>query len=142
MVVTPDGSTPVVAESFAGRLSAFTILDDGELTDRRVRADGLGPDGSCIDAEAAIWAQTADVAAHTGNPGDPAGACVRVLDGGEITHRVETDLPCFACVLGGPEGRHLFLLCNDFEGIDQREAVQARRSAKVLVTEAPVPRAG
>lgn len=142
MVVTPDGTTLVVAESFAGRLSAFDIQDDGGLAGRRVWAEGLGPDGICIDADSAIWAQAADVAAHTGDPDAPAGACVRVLDGGEITHRVETELPCFSCVLGGPDGRHLFLLCNEFEGIDQLEAVQARRSARILVTEAPVSRAG
>ena len=141
MVVTPDGSSLVVAESFAGRLSAFDIQDDGELTGRRVWAEGLGPDGICIDADSAIWAQTADTAAHVGDPSAPQGACVRVLEGGEITHRIETDLPCFACTLGGPDGRQLFLLCNEFEGIDQLEAVQARRSAKIFVTEAPVPRA-
>jgi sugar lactone lactonase YvrE len=142
MVVTPDGSTLVVSESFAGRLSAFDIQDDGALTNRRVWAQGLGPDGICVDADGAIWAQTADTATHTGDPNAPAGACVRVLDGGEITHRVETEMPCFAAGLGGPDGRHLFLLCNDFEGVDQLVAVQARRSAKIFVTEAPVPRAG
>jgi sugar lactone lactonase YvrE len=141
MVVTPDGSTLVVAESFAGRLSAFDIQDDGALTGRRVWAEGQGPDGICMDAESAIWTQTADTAAHTGDPNAPAGACARVLDGGKITHRVETELPCFAATLGGPDGRHLFLLCNEFEGIDQMQAVQARRSATIFVTEAPVPRA-
>ncbi|TCK25550.1 SMP-30/gluconolactonase/LRE family protein [Pseudonocardia endophytica] len=140
MVVTPDGSTLVIAESFAGRLSAFDVADDGSLSGRRVWAEGLGPDGICVDSESAIWSQAADVAAHSGNPSDPAGACVRVLDGGEITHRVETDLPCFACVLGGPEGRHLFLLCNEFEGVDRLHEVQARRSARILVTEVPTPR--
>jgi len=142
MVVTPDGSTLVVAESFAGRLSAFDIQDDGSLTGRRVWAEGLGPDGICIDADGGIWAQTADTATYVGDPCAPAGACVRVLEGGEITHRVETDLPCFATALGGPDGRHLFLLCNEFEGVDRLEAVQARRSARIVVTEAPVPAAG
>ena len=71
--------------------------------------------------------------AHTGAV--PPGAAVRLLEGGEITHRVETELPCFSCALGGPEGRHLFLLCNEFEGIDQPEAVLARRSAKIYVVE-------
>ncbi|MEV5705230.1 SMP-30/gluconolactonase/LRE family protein [Actinoallomurus sp. NPDC052274] len=141
MVVTPDGSTLVVAESFAGRLSAFDIQDDGALTGRRVWAEGQGPDGICVDAESAIWTQTADTAAHTGDPNAPAGACVRVLEGGEITHRVETELPCFAVTLGGPDGRHLFLLCNEFEGVGQMQAVQARRSATIFVTEALVPRA-
>jgi hypothetical protein len=54
-------------------------------------------------------------------------------------HRVETEQPCFACALGGPEGRHLFLLCNDFEGVDQLTAVNARKSARILVTEVVAP---
>ncbi len=140
MVITPDGTTLVVAESFAGSLSAFTIQDDGSLTDRRVWADGLGPDGIAVDAEGAIWVQTADTAdtmTHSGDPDAPQGAVVRVLPGGEITHRVETPLPCFACAIGGPEGRHLFLLCNEWEGIERAEEVLARRSARVLVTEIP-----
>ena len=137
MVVTPDGSTLVVAESFAGRLSAFDIADDGSLSSRRTWAEGLGPDGICIDLDGGIWAQTADTAAHTQDESAPAGAVVRVLNGGEITHRVETDLPCFSCAVGGPEGRHLFLLCNEFEGVDQLESVLARRSARIYVTEIP-----
>ncbi len=135
MVVTPDGSTLVIAESFAGRLSAFDIGADGSLSGRRTWAEGLGPDGLGIDSDGGIWCQTADTFAHAGS--GPAGAVVRVLDGGEITHRVETDLPCFSCALGGPEGRHLFLLCNEFEGIDQLDAVLARRSARIYVTEIP-----
>ena len=137
MVITPDGTTLVVAESFAGRLSAFTIQDDGSLTDRRVWADGLGPDGIAVDAEGAIWVQTADTMTHSGDADAPQGAVVRVLPGGEITHRVETPLPCFACAIGGPEGRHLFLLCNEWEGIERAEEVLTRRSARVLVTELP-----
>ena len=56
MVVTPDNKTLVVAESFAGRLTAFDIAGDGTLSNRRVRADGVGPDGICLDAEGCIWA--------------------------------------------------------------------------------------
>jgi len=138
MVITPDGSTLVIAESFAERLSAFDIAGDGSLSNRRIWADGLGPDGICIDAGGGIWAQTADTFAHTQDPGDPAGAVVRVLEGGEVTHRVETALPCFACGLGGPEGRRLFLLCNEFEGVDQLQAVLSRRSARIYVTEVPI----
>ena len=136
MVLTQDGTTLVVAESFAGRLSAFTVQDDGSLTDRRTWADGLGPDGIAVDAEGAIWVQTADTMTHSGDPDAPQGAVVRVLDG-EITHRVETPLPCFACAIGGPEGRHLFLLCNEWEGIERAEEVLARRSARILVAELP-----
>lgn len=139
MVITPDGSTLVVAESMGGRLSAFTIQPDGGLTDRRVWAENLGPDGICVDAESAIWVQSSDTFAHTNDPASPAGACLRVLDGGEITHHVETDMACFSCTLGGPEGRHLFLLCNDWNGIEGVDEVVAGRKAKILVTEAPVP---
>ena len=138
MVVTPDGSTLVIAESFAGRLSAFDIGPDGSLTGRRTWADGLGPDGICVDPAGGIWAQTADTAAHTNDESAPAGAVVRVLDGGEITHRVETELPCFSCALGGSKGRQLFLLCNEFEGVDQLESVMTRRSARIYVTDVPI----
>jgi sugar lactone lactonase YvrE len=137
MVVTPDGATLVVAESVAGRLTAFDVADDGSLSGRRTWAEGLGPDGICVDGDGAIWSQTADTVTHTGDPDASAGAVVRVLDGGEITHRIETELPCFACTVGGPDGRHLFLLCNEFEGIDRAAEVQVRRSARVLVTELP-----
>ncbi|PPK66082.1 SMP-30/gluconolactonase/LRE family protein [Actinokineospora auranticolor] len=128
MVPTPGGPTLVVAESFAGRLTAFDIAADGTLSGRRAWAEGLGPDGICVDADGGIWCQTADTRAHTGS--GPRG-------GGDITHHVETDLPCSSCALGGPEGRHLFLLCNEFDSVDQLQAVLARRSARVYVTEVP-----
>src|SRR5215213_5774356 len=97
MVVTPDGSTLIVAESFAGRLTAFTIEPDGGLADRRVWADGLGPDGICTAPDDTVWVQSADTFAHTGRPDAPAGACLRVREGGEVLARVETDDACFAC---------------------------------------------
>ena len=61
MVVTPDNSTLIISESFAGRLTAFDIADDGSLSNRRVWADGVGPDGICIDADGAIWVDVGDV---------------------------------------------------------------------------------
>lgn len=70
----------MVSESFAGRLTAFDIENDGSLSGRRVWAEGLGSDGICIDAEGGIWVQTADTFAHTGDPNALAGACVRVLE--------------------------------------------------------------
>lgn len=130
MVVTPDGSTLVVAESVAGRLSAFDVQDDGSLANRRVWAEGLGPDGIAIDEDGGVWAQTADGFAHSGDPSAPTGAVVRVLDGGEITHRIETPMPCFACTVSD---EHLFLLCNEWEGIEKAAEVQARRSSRVFV---------
>lgn len=79
MVLTPDGRTLVISESFAGRLTAFDVDPDGGLSNRRVYAENLGPDGICLDAEGAIWVQTGGAGA------------VRVLEGGEILERV--DLP-------------------------------------------------
>src|SRR5262245_15908138 len=82
MVVTPDNSTLIISESFAGRLTAFDIADDGSLANRRVWADGVGPDGIALDAEGAIWAQSVDTFLHTGNPERPHGAAIRVAEGG------------------------------------------------------------
>ena len=101
MALTPDGKTLIVAESFANRLTAFTVGADGTLSDRRVWAQ-LGkqwtPDGICLDSDGAVWA---------GNPLE--GAFVRVREGGDITHRVRVEPKwAVACALGGPDGRTLF----------------------------------
>ena len=97
MVVTPDNRTLIISESFAGQLTAFDIDPDGGLSNRRVFADGLGPDGICLDAEGAVWASTG------GN------SVVRVAEGGEILQRVELgeNRAPFALALGG---RTLFIL--------------------------------
>ena len=91
-VITPDGRTLIVGESFAGRLTAFDVADDGSLSSRRVWAqlDGAVPDGICLDAEGAIW-----VASPLSNE------VLRVREGGEVTQRVALDRGAFACMLGG-----------------------------------------
>src|SRR5438045_867854 len=56
-VITPDGSTLIIAESFGRRLSAFDVSADGDLSNRRLWAD-LGrcaPDGICLDADGCVW---------------------------------------------------------------------------------------
>jgi sugar lactone lactonase YvrE len=58
MVITSDNKTLVVAESFAARLTAFDVAEDGTLSNRRVWADGVGPDGICLDADGCIWASS------------------------------------------------------------------------------------
>lgn len=101
-VITPDGKTLVVGESWGQRLTAFDIADDGTLSNQRVWAElGFPPDGIALDAEGAIW-----VAVPT-NPG----ALVRVAEGGEILERIEVpDMGVFACMLGGEERKTLFSL--------------------------------
>jgi len=132
MAVTPDDATLIIAESIAARLTAFDIEPDGSLSNRRTWADGVGADGICLDADGAVWAQS--------GPMDT--ACVRVREGGEILERVELDRSPFACMLGGPEGRTLFILAAEWRGFEQIEEAIADRTGQVLVAEAPAPRAG
>lgn len=100
-VITPDSATLIVGESMGARYTAFTIGDDGALSDRRVWAEvpGTGPDGCALDAEGAIWMADAF-----------AGGCLRVAEGGEIVERVAASQPVFACALGGPDRRTLYLI--------------------------------
>jgi sugar lactone lactonase YvrE len=132
MVVTPDNSTLIIAESFAGRLTAFDIAGDGTLANRRAWAEGVGPDGITLDAEGAIWASSSMGAKD----------CVRIRQGGEVAERFELDRFCFACTLGGPDGRTLFMLAADWRGIEHVDEALADRTGQVLVAEAPVPGAG
>lgn len=131
MVVTPDGLTLIVAESFAGRLTAFDVEPDGGLSGRRTWADGVGPDGICLDGEGAVWTHAADVDADAGSPG-PHGACVRVREGGEILARIDTDQAGFACTLGGLDGTTLFMLVADWLGFERIDEALANRTGKVL----------
>lgn len=128
-VITPDGSTLIIGESMAGRLSAFTITADGDLTDRRVWADLDGgiPDGICLDAEGGVWVA------------DPRNAnCFRVLEGGEITDRIELDLNCFACMLGGEDRRTLYLITAPTSG----DRAAATRNGRIETTRVAVPGVG
>jgi sugar lactone lactonase YvrE len=142
MVVTPDNSTLIISESFAGRLTAFDIAPDGGLSNRRTWAENLGPDGICMDAEGAVWVQTADTFTHSGRDDAPQGAVVRVREGGEITDRVEHDRAVFAAMLGGPDGKTLFLAAAEWRGTDQVTEALAARTGQVLTTPAQVPAAG
>ncbi len=101
-VITPDGKTLIVGESWGQRLTAFDVEDDGSLSNQRVWADlGFPPDGICLDAEGAIW-----VAVPT-NPG----ALARVAEGGEVLERIEvSDMGVYACMLGGEGRKTLFSL--------------------------------
>jgi sugar lactone lactonase YvrE len=141
LVITPDGSSLVIAESVAGRLTAFDIAADGSLTNRRTWADSIAPDGICIDAEGAIWAGAADVRAMTGNDSHPGGAAVRVREGGEILDRIEFDRPGFSYALGGEHGRTLFIVGQQWRGFDQVEAMIADRTGQVLCVDVDVPSA-
>jgi sugar lactone lactonase YvrE len=129
-VISPDGGTLVVGETMGKRLTAFDIEDDGSLSRRREWAStpDIWPDGICLDAEGAIW--VASPVSH---------GCFRIREGGEITHKVEVETEAFACMLGGPERRHLFV-CT--AGNSEPEACARLRDGRIEVVEVDVPGAG
>ena len=131
MAVTADNATLIVAESYAQRLTAFDILEDGGLGKRRTWAElgGGVPDGICTDAEGAVW--YADV---------PNRCCVRVAEGGEVLQRIDVDRGCFACMLGGHHGATLFIAAAQWRG--PQAMFEGERSGRVLVAPAPAPAAG
>jgi sugar lactone lactonase YvrE len=131
MVVTPDNSTLIVAESYGNSLAAFDIAADGSLSNRRLWADLQGgfPDGICLDAENAIW--YGDV---------PNKRCVRVREGGDVLQTIELDRGCFACMLGGEDKRTLFLMANEWNG--PASIANGSRKGQVLTAEAPAPGVG
>jgi sugar lactone lactonase YvrE len=131
MAITADAATLIVAESYAGRLTAFEIAENGDLENRRVWAqrEGAAPDGICIDAAGAVW--YADV---------PNRRCVRIREGGEVLEEVEFDRGCLACMLGGDDGKTLFIVAREWSGtgnIAEREP-----TGQILTLQAPEPHAG
>jgi sugar lactone lactonase YvrE len=131
MAITADDATLIVAESYGRRLTAFDIADDGSLRNGRVWADlGDGvPDGICLDASGAVW--YADV---------PNRRCVRVREGGEVLDTVTLDRGCFACMLGGDEGRTLCITAAEWGGADG--IGDGESTGQVVAVEVEVPRAG
>lgn len=128
-VITPDGRTLIVAETWGRRLSAFRIAADGSLHDRRVWAalDKLAPDGICLDAEGAVW-----VASPRGNE------FVRVREGGLITERIACAQQAIACALGGADGKRLFMIGGK---VQAREPSLAERAGRITWVDVAVPAA-
>jgi sugar lactone lactonase YvrE len=146
-MITPDGRTLIVAETAGARFAAFTIADDGALTDRRIWGQvaptpevgtlvetmsqlRFAPDGCTLDAEGHIWAA------------DAIGArCARVAPGGEIVDEIRAPegLGIFACQLGGDDGRTL-LLCAAPDFVE--DARSRAREALLQTATVDVPHAG
>lgn len=129
-VITPDGKTLILGETLAASLTAFDIGPDGALTNRRVWAELAPrvPDGICLDAEGAIW--VANPIAHE---------CFRVAKGGDLLEVIDTGQPCFACMLGGDDGRTLFMLT---AASADHDAAAASQTGRILIAEVDSPRAG
>jgi sugar lactone lactonase YvrE len=131
MAITADDCTLIVAESYAGRLTGFDIAANGDLENRRVWAqrDGAAPDGICIDAGGAVW--YADVPNHR---------CVRIREGGEVLEEVHAERGCFACMLGGEDGRTLFIVAREWDGTGT--IAEQERTGQILTVRAPEGHAG
>ena len=129
-VITPDGKTLIVGESFGHQMTAFDVAPDGTLSNRRVWAK-LGesvPDGCCLDAEGAIWVAT-----------PMTNEVIRVKENGAITHRIRTDTMAIACMLGGQDRRTLFVLTSP--SIEPDKCV-ALKGARIEITQVEIPGAG
>lgn len=129
-VITPDGKTLIVAETLAMRLTAFDIAADGSLSNRRLWAQvGMrAPDGICLDANGHVWIANAI-----------APECVLFAPGGEVIATIETDQPCFACMLGGPDRRTLYMLTAPTSVAD---LASASPQGRVMAVQVGTPGAG
>ncbi|WP_235926540.1 SMP-30/gluconolactonase/LRE family protein [Actinokineospora pegani] len=143
--VITDDNVLIVAETFANRVTAFDIDDSGALVNRRVWATfgdvptgpdlasvlgqvEVAPDGCCLDAEGALWVADA-----------LSGKVIRVKEGGDIVDEIQVDSGVFACMLGGDDGRTLFLCASpDFDAA----ARAATRESRLLTTRVDVPHGG
>jgi sugar lactone lactonase YvrE len=88
---------------------------------------GQGGDGICLDAEGAVWTPAMK-------------ACLRVREGGDVLQRIELDRFCFACMLGGTDGRTLFMMAADWSGPEN--IGKGPRTGQVLTAPARAPRVG
>jgi len=130
-VITPDNKILIVAESFASRLASFDIEDDGSLTNYGVWADlgtGVGPDGICLDAEGAVWVTNTRV-----------NNVIRVRKGGEVADTITVSSRAYACILGGPDRKSLYLTTAD-PGLFAD--LKDKRSGRIEVIQVDVPGAG
>ncbi|MEM7006868.1 MAG: SMP-30/gluconolactonase/LRE family protein [Pseudomonadota bacterium] len=127
-VVTDGGSTLVVAETYGRKLTAFDIGPDSKLSNRRdwgVLENNEFPDGICLDAEGGIW-----IASPT------TGEAVRMIEGGEITDRIETGRMAIATALGGNDGKTLFVLTSESTS---RQPCRELMSARVEFVTVSIP---
>jgi sugar lactone lactonase YvrE len=136
MVIGDDGATLAIGETFASRYTAFTIGGDGELSERRVwaqlgsEAEPYFPDGCCLDAEGCIWSADAR-----------SSRCGRIAPGGAVVDEVHVPagLRCYACMLGGDDGRTLLLCAAPDSSAANRAGA---REAVLFTTTVDVPHAG
>ena len=130
-VITPDGKKLIIGETIGQCLTIFDIAADGSLANRGVFAQmpEMFPDGICLDAEGAVWFS---------NPRK--GYVARVFEGGRIAERIEVGpgRGAYACMLGGEDGRTLFILTNSGSGPD----MASKTDGRIETVRVEVPGAG
>ena len=133
MALINDEKTLIVADSHRQAVIAYDRQADGSLSCGRTWADlEDAPDGICADADGAVWVATV-----------PGQRCVRVAEGGEVLATVAADRGCFACMLGGQDGRTLFIATAVFKGMDVLFREGPGRTGQVLAApDQPAPHAG
>ena len=138
-VITPDGKTLIVGETYAARLTAFDINQDATLSNRRVWADFTLdadegdiplPDGMCLDVEGAIWVASPSTA-----------EVIRVREGGVILDRIPVETNAYACMLGGDDLKTLFICTSNASGVDPESALR-EKSGKIETIKVEVAGAG
>ena len=120
-IITEDGKTLIIGETYAARLTAFDINDDGSLSNRRVWADLTNiekdyrpvPDGICLDEENAIW-----MASPSTNE------VIRIKEGGKIVDKIAVQTNAYACVLGGKDRKTLFVCTSG--GSDMQSCIEKK----------------
>ena len=126
MIVLGD-DTLVVAESHADRLTAWTITDAGDLVDRQCAGrprPGFGSGRHLRGRRRGhLVRQRCRTALHPS------------AEGGEVLDTVTADRGCFACMLGGDDGRTLYIVANHWSDGGASDGV-------VLVHPVAVPHAG
>lgn len=131
MVISPDGGTLIVGESWGLKLSAFDVSADGALSNRRTWAqftDRRTPDGICLDEAGGVW-----IASPVSKE------FLRVEEGGKITDVIPAGRQAIACMLGGADGKTLFMLTSEST---HYEDCRDLMSAEVSVTRVDYAGAG
>ena len=126
-VITTDGKTLIIGETLGGCLTAFDIGPDGALSGRRIFAQTWPrvPDGICLDAKGAVWIANA-----------LASECVLYTEGGEVLDVVATSQNCFACMLGGDDGRTPFMMTAP-TSIEREAAAAANGKVEIVTVDTP-----
>ena len=129
-IITPDDRTLIVAETWGNCLTAFDIQPDGGLKNRRTWAklENVYPDGVCLDEAGAVWV----AAPHPGQ-------VLRVKEGGSVTHRLNVSTRPYACMLGGPDRRTLFVCTAESSKPDE---VRLKPSGRIETVQVEIPGAG